>query len=52
MAIKEGEGIMNKLWLLLAMAVPLQPICSQEVHYAPTVEQCRADQQLLMSKLN
>src|SRR5215469_1121152 len=43
---------MKALWLLLAMAIPLQPICSQEVHYAPTVEQCRADQTLWVSKLS
>src|SRR5215469_11967633 len=41
---------MKTLWLLLMVILP-QLVHSQEVHYAPTVEQCRADQQLLMSKL-
>lgn len=41
---------MKKLWLLLAIAVPLQPVCSQ-LKYAPTVEQCRADQKLWLSKV-
>ena len=42
---------MKRLLLLLVMVIPLQLVHSQEVHYAPTVEQCRVDQQLLMSKL-
>ena len=42
---------MKTLWLLLAIAVPLQLIHAQEVKYAPTVEQCRADQRLWLSKL-
>jgi hypothetical protein len=42
---------MRKLWLLLAIAVPLQPVCSQEGQHALTVEQCRADQNLWLSKL-
>jgi|SRR6516164_2691744 hypothetical protein len=42
---------MKKLWLLLAIAVPLQPVCSQEVRRAPTVERCRADQKLWLSML-
>ena len=33
-------------------AVSLQPIYSQEVPHAPTVEQCRADQKLWFSKLS
>jgi hypothetical protein len=37
---------MKKLWMLLAIAVPLQFIHAQEVKHAPTVEQCRADQKL------
>jgi hypothetical protein len=41
---KKGSEVMKKLWLLLAIAVPLQSIHSQEVQ--PTVEQCRADQKL------
>ena len=41
---------MRRLLLLLVMVMPLQ-LVPQEVHYAPTVEQCRVDQQLLMSKL-
>ena len=42
---------MNKLWLLLVIAVSLQPIHAQ-VQHAPTVEQCRADQTLWFSKLS
>jgi hypothetical protein len=42
---------MKKLWMLLAIAVPLQFIHAQEVKHAPTVEQCRADQKLWLSKL-
>jgi hypothetical protein len=42
---------MKRLWLLLVIAVPLQFIHAQAQH-APTVEQCRADQKLLLSKLN
>ena len=43
---------MNRLWLLLVIAVPLQLIHAQEVKHAPTVEQCRADQTLWFSKIN
>src|SRR5215469_18694896 len=42
---------MNKLWLLLVIAVPLQLIHAQ-VQHAPTVERCRADQTLWFSKLS
>jgi len=42
---------MKTLWLLLAIAVPLQFIHAQEVKHAPTVEQCRADQRLWLPKL-
>jgi hypothetical protein len=42
---------MKKLWLLLLMVTPLQLIHAQEVKHAPTVEQCRADQKLWLSKL-
>jgi hypothetical protein len=41
---------MKALWLLLAIAVPLQSINAQ-VQHAPTVEQCRANQKLWLSKL-
>src|SRR5215469_6268828 len=41
---------MKRLWLLLAIAVPLQFIHAQ-VQHALTVEQCRADQKLVLSKL-
>ena len=41
---------MKKLWLLLAMAIPLQPVHSQQVEYALTVEECRAEQSLWMSR--
>jgi hypothetical protein len=47
----EGKGTMNKLWLLLLMVIPLQLVHAQQVHHAPTVEQCRADQRLWFSKL-
>ena len=42
---------MNKLWLLLLLVIPYQAIHAQEVQHAPTVEQCRADQRLSLSKL-
>jgi hypothetical protein len=40
---------MKKLWLLLAMAIPLQFIHAQE--HLPTVAECRADQKLWLNKL-
>ena len=40
---------MKKLWLLLAMAIPLQFIHAQE--HLPTVAGCRADQKLWLNKL-
>lgn len=43
---------MKKLWLLLAMAILLQPVYSQQVEYALTVEECRAEQTLWMSRLD
>ena len=43
---------MKKLWLLLAMAIPLQPIYSEQVEYPLTVEECRAEQTLWMSRLD
>jgi hypothetical protein len=43
---------MKKLWLLLVMVTPLQLIHAQEVKHAPTVEQCRAHQELWLSKLD
>ena len=42
---------MKKLWLLLAIAVPVQFIHAQEVHHAPTVAQCQSDQLLWASKM-
>jgi len=43
---------MKKLWRLLAMiAAPPQLIHSREVKHAPTIEQCRADQKLWLSKI-
>ena len=42
---------MKKLWLLLVISVPLQFIHAQ-VQHASTVEQCRADQKLVLSRLN
>jgi hypothetical protein len=43
--------MMNKLWPLLLLVIPYQSIHAQEVHHAPTVEQCRADQRLWLAKL-
>ena len=43
---------MNKLWLLLLLAIPYQSIHAQEVKYAPTVAQCQANQHLWRSKLD
>jgi hypothetical protein len=43
---------MKKLWLLLVMVTAFQLIHAQEVKHAPTVEQCRADQELWLSKLD
>ena len=34
------------------MAVPLQPVYSQQVKYALTVEECRAEQTLWVSRLD
>jgi hypothetical protein len=42
---------MKKLWLLAVLITPLQFIHAQEVKPKPTVEQCRADQQLWLSDL-
>jgi hypothetical protein len=42
---------MKRLWLLLAIAVPLQFIHAQEVKQVPTVAECRADQKLWLNKL-
>lgn len=42
---------MKKLWLLLMLVIPYQSTFAQEVEHAPTVEQCRADQQLWVSEL-
>jgi hypothetical protein len=42
---------LKKLWLLLLMVIPLQLIHSQELKTRPTVEQCRADHKLWLSKL-
>jgi hypothetical protein len=43
---------MKKLWLLLTMAIHLQPVYSQQVEYALTVEECRAERILWMSRLD
>ena len=43
---------MNKLWLLLAMLTPLQLMHAQEVKHAPSVEECRTEQTLWMSRLD
>lgn len=42
---------MQRLWPLLLLVIPLHAIHAQEVKHAPTVEQCRADQRLWMSKV-
>jgi hypothetical protein len=42
---------MRKVWPLLLLVIPLHSIHSQEVKHAPTVEQCRADLRLRMSKV-
>ena len=42
---------MNKLWPRLLLVIPYQCIHAQQVKHAPTVEECRADQKLLLSKL-
>jgi hypothetical protein len=42
---------MKTLWLLLLMVIPLQLVHSQEAKHALTVEQCRADQKLVLSRL-
>jgi hypothetical protein len=42
---------MKRLWLLRAIAFPLQSIYVQ-VQHAPTVEHCRADQKFWFSKIN
>ena len=50
--IKKGKQAMKKLWLLLAIAIPLQPAYSEQVEYALTVEECRAEQTLWMSRFD
>jgi hypothetical protein len=45
-----AEG--DVLWPLLLRVLPYQSIQAQEVHHAPTVEPCRADQKVWLSKLN
>jgi hypothetical protein len=42
---------MKRSWPLLLLLLPYQSIHAREVKYAPTVEQCRADQRLWLSKL-
>jgi len=42
---------MKRFWTLLLLFVPHQSIHAQEVKHAPTVEQCRADQKLRLSRL-
>jgi hypothetical protein len=42
---------MKKFWPLLLLLLPHQPIHAQEVHQAPTVEQCRADQRLWLNEV-
>jgi hypothetical protein len=42
---------MKRLWLLVLVLVSFNLLGSQEVQHAPTVELCRADQKLWLSKL-
>jgi hypothetical protein len=42
---------MKRLWLLVLVLVSVNSLGSQEVKHAPTVDQCRADQQLWLSKI-
>ena len=42
---------MKRLWLLVLVLVSFNSLGSQEVKHAPTVEQCRADQRLWLSRL-
>jgi hypothetical protein len=43
--------MMKRFWLLVLVLVSVSTVGSQEVKHAPTVEQCRADQRLWLSKL-
>jgi len=43
--------MMNKLWPLLLPVIPFRSIHAQAVHHAPTVEQCRVDLKLRLSRL-
>ena len=42
---------MKRFWLLVLVCVSFNSLGSQEVKHAPTVECCRADQQLWLAKL-
>ena len=43
---------MKQFWLLVVVFVSFNSLWSQEVKHAPTVEQCRADQKLWLSKIS
>src|SRR5262249_29179002 len=43
--------MVKRFWLLVLVLVSVGIVGSQEVKHAPTVEQCRADQRLWLSKL-
>ena len=45
-------GMMKRFWLLCFVLVSVSAVGSQEVKHASTVEQCRADQKLWLSKIN
>src|SRR6516164_6280016 len=43
--------MMKKFWPLLLLLIPHQAIHAQELHHAPTVEQCRTDHKLWSDKV-
>ena len=45
-----GVATMKQFWPLVVVFVPFNSASSQEVEHAPTVEQCRADHGLMVSK--
>jgi hypothetical protein len=42
---------MKYFWLLVVLFGSFNSLASQEVHHAPAVEQCRADQRLWMNEV-
>jgi hypothetical protein len=45
------KKLMKNFWPMVLALIPFNPIAAQEVQHAPTVDQCRADQRLWLSKL-